>query len=80
MVPRMGEGEEGTVLRAGSHPLVHLQLGAAILQGRGPLLSRISLSRVLETSQMGQRVMLPTLSPLQLSLCAKGLLIYAVIP
>lgn len=29
-VPRMGEGEEGVVLGGGSHPLMHLQLGAAI--------------------------------------------------
>ena len=79
-LPRMGKGEEGAVLGGRSLLLMNLQLGAATLQGQVHLLSRISLSRVLETSQMGKRVMLPTQSLLQLSRCLKGLLIHAVIP
>lgn len=74
----MGEAEEGAVLGGGLHLLVYLQLGAATPQGQVLLLSRIRLSRVLETSQIGKRVVVPTVSLLQLSLSSKGLLIYAV--
>lgn len=74
----MGEAEEGAVLGGGLHHLVYLQLGAATPQGQLLLLSRISLSRMLEASQMGKRVVLPTVSLLQLSLSSIGLLIYGV--